>query len=45
MRPHAGAHPASGDMMLFAPRLLITAQEIDRFVDASREAAKAVFGE
>jgi adenosylmethionine-8-amino-7-oxononanoate aminotransferase len=43
-RPAAGAHPASGDILFFAPPLVITEPEIDRLVSASRDAIKAVLG-
>jgi putrescine aminotransferase len=43
-RPAAGPHPASGDMVLLAPPLVITAAEIDRLVGVTRDAARIVFG-
>lgn len=43
-RPAAGAHPGSGDILCFAPPLIITEAEIDRFVNVAQEAAQAVFG-
>jgi putrescine---pyruvate transaminase len=43
-RPAAGAHPAPGDILFFAPPLIITEAEIDRLVNIAREAARAVFG-
>ncbi|PYR73382.1 MAG: aspartate aminotransferase family protein [Acidobacteria bacterium] len=43
-RPAAGAHPAPGDMVFFAPPLVITAPEIDRMVGIAREAVEAVLG-
>jgi len=43
-RPAAGADPATGDILFFAPPLVVTETEIDRLVSASREAVKAVFG-
>lgn len=43
-RAAAGAHPAPGDSVFFAPPLVITAAEVDRFVDVTREAIKAVLG-
>jgi adenosylmethionine-8-amino-7-oxononanoate aminotransferase len=43
-RPAAGAHPASGDMLLLAPPLIVTSAEIDRLVSVARGAARAVFG-
>jgi len=43
-RQTAGAHPAPGDVIFFAPPLVITAAEIDQLVSVTRDAAKAVFG-
>src|SRR5579884_2657862 len=43
-RPAAGAHPASGDMLFFAPPLVVTEAEVDRLVEVSRDAVRAVFG-
>jgi len=43
-RPAGGAHPANGDILYFAPPLVVTAAEIDRLVSVSRAAARAVFG-
>ncbi len=43
-RPAAGVHPAPGDAIFFAPPLIVTAGEIDRFVDVAHEAVKAVLG-
>jgi len=43
-RPAAGAHPASGDILFFAPPLVVTEDEIDRLVGASRDAVKVVLG-
>lgn len=43
-RPAAGAHPAPGDILFFAPPLVITEAEVDRFVEASRDAVQAVLG-
>jgi len=43
-RPVGGAHPATGDILYFAPPLVVTEAEIDRLVSVSREAAAAVFG-
>ena len=40
----AGAHPAMGDTVVFAPPLVITQTEIDRIVDATRDAVNAVLG-
>jgi adenosylmethionine-8-amino-7-oxononanoate aminotransferase len=44
VRPTAGAHPAPGDAIFFAPPLVVTEPEVDRIVLAAREASKAVFG-
>jgi putrescine---pyruvate transaminase len=41
-RPAAGAHPASGDILMFAPPLVVTEAEIDRLVSVSHDAARAV---
>jgi putrescine aminotransferase len=43
-RPAAGAHPASGDILFFAPPLVVSEAEIDRLVSASSESVKAVLG-
>jgi putrescine aminotransferase len=40
----AGAHPAPGDSVLFAPPLVVTEAEIDRLVGVAREAVRAVLG-
>ncbi len=40
----AGPHPAPGDVVLFAPPLIVSEAEIDRFVNVARDAAKVVFG-
>jgi len=41
-RPSQGAHPAAGDVLFFAPPLVVTDVEIDRLVSAAHEAAQAV---
>jgi adenosylmethionine-8-amino-7-oxononanoate aminotransferase len=41
-RPSAGPHPAPGDAVFFAPPLVVTAAEIDRIVEVTRDAIKAV---
>jgi adenosylmethionine-8-amino-7-oxononanoate aminotransferase len=41
-RPAVGAHPAPGDMVFFAPPLVITEAEIDRLVSVTREAVRVV---
>jgi L-2,4-diaminobutyrate transaminase len=43
-RPTAGPHPAPGDMVFFAPPLVITEAEIDRLVGVARDAVKVVLG-
>jgi adenosylmethionine-8-amino-7-oxononanoate aminotransferase len=43
-RPAAGAHPAPGDILMFAPPLVVTETEIDRLVSVSGDAVKAVLG-
>jgi putrescine aminotransferase len=43
-RPAVGAHPAPGDVVVFAPPLVVTEAEIDRLVSVTRDAAKVVFG-
>jgi putrescine aminotransferase len=39
-----GAHPATGDMVFFAPPLVITESEVDRLVSVARDSAKVVLG-
>ena len=43
-RPSTGADPATGDILFFAPPLVITPAEIDRLVDVARDAVAAVLG-
>ncbi len=43
-RPAAGAHPAPGDSLYFAPPLISTEEVIDRFVNVAADAVKAVLG-
>jgi adenosylmethionine-8-amino-7-oxononanoate aminotransferase len=43
-RPAAGAHPATGDILFFAPPLVVTEAEIDRLVNVSRDAIQVVLG-
>jgi putrescine---pyruvate transaminase len=43
-RATAGPHPAPGDMVFFAPPLVITEAEIDRLVSVARDAVKFVLG-
>jgi adenosylmethionine-8-amino-7-oxononanoate aminotransferase len=44
VRPVAGAHPAPGDTIYFAPPLVVTDREVDRLVSVTRDAVKAVLG-
>lgn len=44
VRPAAGAHPASGDILCLAPPLVVTAEEVDRLVSVLGGAVKVVFG-
>lgn len=41
-RPAQGPHPAPGDVLFFAPPLVITNAEVDRLVTAARDAVHAV---
>ena len=41
-RPTAGPHPAPGDMVVFAPPLIVIEAEIDRLVSVARDAATVV---
>jgi putrescine---pyruvate transaminase len=43
-RVSPGPHPAPGDMVFFAPPLVITEREIDRLVSVMRDAVKTVLG-
>jgi putrescine---pyruvate transaminase len=43
-RPAGGDHPAPGDQVIFAPPLIITADEIHRMVSTLREAVNVVLG-
>jgi adenosylmethionine-8-amino-7-oxononanoate aminotransferase len=43
-RPAVGPHPAPGDILFFAPPLVITEAEIDRLVDVARDSVSAVLG-
>ncbi len=43
-RPAGGAHPASGDILYFAPPLVVSEEEVDRLTSAACEAAHATFG-
>ena len=44
VRPSSGPHPANGDIIFFAPPLIVTGEEVDRVVGVAREAVKAVLG-
>ena len=44
VRPVAGAHPATGDTIFFAPPLVVSETEVDRLVSVTRDAMKAVLG-
>jgi len=44
VRPVAGPHPATGDIVFYAPPLVITEAEVDRMVAITRDAVKAVLG-
>ena len=44
VRPTAGAHPATGDQIFFAPPLVVTDKEVDRLAAVAREAVKAALG-
>ena len=41
-RPAVGAHPAPGDILFFAPPLVVTAADIDRLVSVTQDAVGAV---
>jgi len=41
-RPAVGPHPAPGDILFFAPPLVVTEADIDRLVCAARDSVKAV---
>ena len=43
-RPTAGPDPAPGDIVMFAPPLVVTEAEVDRLVSAARDAVRAVLG-
>ena len=44
VRPVGGPHPANGDTVFFAPPLVVTGEEVDRLVAATRDSVKAVLG-
>jgi putrescine---pyruvate transaminase len=41
-RPAVGAHPSPGDVLFFAPPLVVTEAEIDRLVSVARDAVSSV---
>jgi adenosylmethionine-8-amino-7-oxononanoate aminotransferase len=41
-RPALGDHPAQGDVLFFAPPLVVTEAEVDRLVSVARDAVEAV---
>ena len=43
-RPSTGADPATGDILFFAPPLVVTEADVDRLVAAARDAVMAVAG-
>jgi adenosylmethionine-8-amino-7-oxononanoate aminotransferase len=43
-RPAVGAHPAPGDVIFFAPPLVVTEAEIDRLVSVAHDAVEQVLG-
>ena len=43
-RPAGGPHPAPGDALYFAPPLVVTEAEIDRFVSVAEASVEAVLG-
>jgi adenosylmethionine-8-amino-7-oxononanoate aminotransferase len=44
VRVVAGAHPAPGDTVYYAPPLVVTEKDVDQLVSVSRDAVKAVLG-
>ena len=43
-RPVSGPHPAPGDTVYYAPPLVVTPAEVDRLIEVTRDAVKAVVG-
>jgi L-2,4-diaminobutyrate transaminase len=43
-RPSVGDHPAPGDVLFFAPPLVVSETEIDRLIAVAREAVDVVLG-
>jgi adenosylmethionine-8-amino-7-oxononanoate aminotransferase len=44
VRPVSGPHPAPGDIIFFAPPLVVTEKEVDQLASVARESVKAVLG-
>jgi adenosylmethionine-8-amino-7-oxononanoate aminotransferase len=44
VRPVSGPHPAPGDTVYYAPPLIVTPAEVDRLIEVTRDALKAVVG-
>jgi adenosylmethionine-8-amino-7-oxononanoate aminotransferase len=43
-RPAVGPDPAPGDILFFAPPLIVTEADIDRLVSVARDAVEVVLG-
>ena len=43
-RPSAGDHPAGGDILFFAPPLVVTDADIDRLIAVAQDSVEAVLG-
>jgi putrescine---pyruvate transaminase len=43
-RPSAGEHPAPGDILFFAPPLVVNDADVDRLIVVAQEAVEAVLG-
>ena len=43
-RPSAGDHPAGGDILFFAPPLVVNDAEIDRLIAVAQDSVEAVLG-
>ena len=43
-RPAVGPHPAPGDILFFAPPLVVSEEQVDRLVSVTHDAVKAVTG-
>ena len=44
VRAVAGPHPAPGDMVYYAPPLIVSSEQVDRLIEVTRDAVKAVLG-